>query len=85
MVRFLIFLALLYVPCANLRAEEADTRRLFSVVETDEETAFESLERISGGRYDLGFSAPSQSFESTDHYAPGPMARQKAFDQTSND
>ena len=84
-MRFLIFLALFFIPCVDLRAEGTDTRRLFSVVQTDEETAFESLERISGGKYDLGFSAPSQSFESTDHYAPGPMARQKAFDQTSND
>ena len=45
------------------------------VVETDEESASESLDRISG-KIDLGFSAPDQSFKASDQYAPGPFGRQ---------
>gem|GEM_PF-4402979 len=82
MLRFLIFLTLFSIQCAGLRAEGADSKHLF-VFETDEETASESLERVSGGQYDLGFSAPSQSFDSPDHHTPGPMGRQKAYEQTS--
>ena len=82
MPRFLILLTFFLVQCAALRAEDADSRRLF-VVETNEETAHDSLERVSGGTYDLGFSTPSQSFNSSEQYAPGPMARQKAYEQTS--
>ena len=81
-MRFLILLVLFLVPCVTLRAEDADSKRLF-VFETSEESASESLERISGGEYDLGFSAPSQSFDSPDHYTPGPMGRQKSYEQSS--
>lgn len=46
------------------------------VVETDDESAAESLDRISG-HVDLGFSLPKYNFRSSDHYRPGPFARQK--------
>ena len=50
------------------------------VVETDETSDSESLERISG-HYDLGFSLPEQSYDSEDHYRPGPFGRAEAADR----
>ncbi len=49
----------------------------FYVVESDDESASESLNRISG-HIDLGFSSPEQSYESSDHYTPSPFAKEKS-------
>ena len=46
------------------------------IVETDEETATESLNRISG-KYDLGRSAPSQSYKMDDQYHAGAFGRKE--------
>lgn len=81
MTRFLLSLTFLFFFCAVSRAEEPDFRPLF-VVETDEESASESLERISG-EYDLGFASPSQTYDSPSHYTPGPTGRQKAVEQAN--
>ena|SRR3989338_8858865 len=53
------------------------------VVETDENTAAESLDRISG-QIDLGFLSPKQVFQSPNHYRAGPFSREKTESQRSN-
>lgn len=67
--------------CSWLGAAETQTSRRVFVVETDAKSAAESLDRISG-EIDLGFSKSDQTFESSDHYAPGPFGRQKQADQS---
>ena len=47
------------------------------VLETDQESASESLERISG-KIDMGFSAPENSYRSEEHPGAGPFAKQKS-------
>jgi hypothetical protein len=61
------------------RSDERNPRRLF-VYETNQDDAQESLDRISGD-YDLGFSLPSQSFKSEDHYMPGPFSHEKSSEK----
>lgn len=51
---------------------------LFSV-SSDELDPADSLNRISG-KIDLGFTNPSQSYESPGHYSPGPFSREKAIE-----
>ena len=48
-------------------------------VETDETSASESLERVSG-KIDLGFAAPDQTYQSSSHSRPGPFGRQELSD-----
>lgn len=64
------------------KSEKSKVGRTF-VVETDEHTAAESLDRISG-QVDLGFSSPEQAFKSPDHYQPGPFSREKAEAEKNN-
>ncbi len=52
------------------------------VVETDEDSRSESLNRISG-QIDLGFTLPDQTYESSSHYRPGPFGREEIKDKTS--
>ncbi len=52
------------------------------VVETDESSESESLNRVSG-HYDLGFASPDQSYESSSHYRPGPFGREELKDKNS--
>ena len=47
------------------------------VVETDEASARESLDRISG-KIDLGFSSPDQSYKSEDQTKSGPLAHKNS-------
>lgn len=47
------------------------------VLETDEAMASDSLNRISGN-VDLGFSAPENTFKSSDHYGAGPFDKERA-------
>ena len=49
------------------------------VVETDESSDSDALNRIAGN-IDLGFSAPEQSYDSSDHYRPGPFGRSDEMD-----
>jgi hypothetical protein len=92
---FLIFLVglpvLAHADQAYVEKEEAlsdsqslEPKRLrdsmFSV-SSDELDPAESLNRVSG-HIDLGFSAPSQTFQSSDHYSPGPFSREKTVEST---
>ena len=80
-----IALTLLLVPQFGF-AEEADSQqngtgyhsdRLF-VVETDEESAAESLNRVSG-TIDLGFAAPEYTYQSKNH-APVDILKEREPD-----
>ena len=62
---------------------EAGGKKTLLVVETDKDIASESLDRISGGHPDLGFSLPSQSYDSSNH-SSGALARSQAHDNTTN-
>ena len=54
------------------------------VVSTDERSAAESLERISGD-YDIGFSLPTQSYKSSSHYVPAsPFVRENPSSNPSD-
>ena len=64
-------------------APETSGKKTLLVVETDKDIASESLDRISGGHPDLGFSLPSQSYESSNHSA-GALERSQAHDNTTN-
>ncbi len=89
-MRRLLFLAIVFFvglePLCLFAAEKQDSsaakERIF-VVETDRESASESMERISG-KIDLGFSSPSNSFESSDHYKPGPFGRAEAAQEKTS-
>ena len=70
-----------FLFAAEKRDAPANQHSMF-VVETDSESASESLERISG-QIDLGFSAPSDSFESSDQYKPGPFGRQDSTEKNA--
>ena len=50
------------------------------VVATDESSATDSLNRVSG-QYDLGFAAPDQTYQSEHHYKPGPFGKATAEEQ----
>ena len=67
--------------CSTALSEDKDplgTHRSFKdesfVVETDENSVSDSLNRISGN-IDLGYSSPDQSYQSGGHYRPGPFGR----------
>ena len=47
------------------------------VLETDDESAAESLERISG-EIDRGFSSPENTYKSEERPGAGPFAKEKA-------
>jgi hypothetical protein len=47
-------------------------------IETDEDSARESLDRVSGGTPDLGFAAPEQTYKSTHHNSADPLKRDSA-------
>lgn len=51
------------------------------VIETDEESSTDSLNRIAGD-IDLGFTDPDQEYQSPDHYRPGPFGHQDAEEKT---
>mgnify|MGYP001611037083 CR=1 FL=1 len=50
------------------------------VVETSEEDAAGSLDRISG-KIDLGFSSKDGTYRSENHYKAGPFGKSKAMDK----
>lgn len=67
------------VPLAQTPAPKdpfADTGRRSFVVETDEQSASESLDRISG-KFDLGFAMPYQTYESEHQQGSGPFGAAK--------
>ena len=47
------------------------------VLQTDQESAAESLERISG-KVDMGFSAPEDTYKTEERPGAGPFAKEKA-------
>ena len=47
---------------------------VMDVVETDEESASDSLNRVAG-EIDLGFSKPGQTYQSINHISNGPIER----------
>ena len=53
------------------------------VVETDDSSVSDSLNRISGN-IDLGFSTPEQSYNSADHTRAGPFGRAEQQDQSQS-
>ena len=57
---------------------KSPSRSLF-VVETDSDSAYQSLNRISG-EIDPGFTTPDQTYDSSSHYHPSPFALSKASD-----
>ncbi len=52
-------------------------RFVLETIETTEEDASKSLNRISGQYERAGYSSPEQSFKSEDHYAASPFGREK--------
>ena len=81
MTKLFLILIFFYFQAAGFCAEEKKLSPRVFVVETDAQSSAESLNRISG-KIDLGFSAPDQTFTSPDHYAPGPLARQRQSEQS---
>ena len=84
MKKTILFFVLLLSLGAFARAADsddplADARKSLKdeifTVETDETSASESLDRVSGN-IDLGFAALDQTYQSTSHYRPGPFGRQ---------
>ena len=55
------------------------------VMETDDQSSAESLERISG-KIDMGFSSPENSYKTEERPGAGPFAKEKAEEkkQTSS-
>ena len=53
------------------------------VVETDETSVSDSLNRISG-KIDLGFATPEQTYTSEDHYRAGPFGRAEQQDKSQS-
>ena len=45
------------------------------VIETDEESAESSLNRVSGGDIDRGYASPDQTYQSEHHDNPGAYQR----------
>ncbi|PIU40048.1 MAG: hypothetical protein COT00_03750 [Candidatus Omnitrophica bacterium CG07_land_8_20_14_0_80_50_8] len=65
------------IPTSDLPVAKESLMTNGYVLESDSETASESLERISG-KIDMGFSSPENSFKSDDHYGVGPTAYEKS-------
>ena len=53
------------------------------VVETDDDSARDSLNRVSG-EIDLGFTTSDQTFKSEDHHRPGALGRSQAMEDVAN-
>ena len=54
-------------------------------VETSDEDAAASLNRVSGGDIDLGFSAPHQSYKAEHHGRQGAMSDGELHDRSSSE
>ena len=88
MKKSLVFTLLFFSSCAF--AEEADPLANFHrslrdevfVVESSDEDASGSLDRISGN-IDLGFASQDQSYQSANHYKAGPFGQTDAKDKLS--
>jgi hypothetical protein len=68
-------------PLAGVRRSLKDD---VFVVETSEEDAAESLNRISGN-IDRGFSSEDYTYQSEHHYKAGPFGQTAAMDKASNE
>ena len=56
---------------------DSHLRDALFIVETDENAAAESLNRISG-KIDTGFSSPQQSYKSENHRKRGPLSENQS-------
>ena len=79
--KHLLAVFFLGIQTTGFCVEEKYSGRHVFVVETDTQSAAESLDRVSG-KIDMGFSTADQSFASPDHYAPGPFARQQQVEKS---
>ena len=83
----LIFLLMLISFFSSSDSVAADSQKSLKdsvwTIETDEKSADESINRISG-EYDRGYSAPEYSFKSPDHTKAGPFGRQEANEGNSS-
>lgn len=81
-------------PASAAQSEKADTtlaadwgtrslKDSIFVVETDEESAAESLNRISG-TIDRGFSTPEQSYDASEKNSAGPLGRAMEAERARN-
>ena len=85
MVQLIVFLALLLASPAFSEDDpfESIHRSLKDeafVVETSDEDAAESLNRVSG-KIDLGFAGEDYAYQSEHHYGAGPFAQSAAKDK----
>ena len=62
-----------------LQATQKSLKEQAFVVETDDETATDALNRVSG-EIDLGFATPDQTYQSENQTKAGPFGRQEAVD-----
>ena len=72
------------ISCSSLGLAASLKEEKAYVVETDESTASESLNRVSGN-IDLGFAAPENTFKSEDQDGVGPFAKEKAQYKKNNE
>ena len=78
MRRFLfLFLLSSLASVAQAQASQQNLKDTVYAIETDDESARDSLDRISG-HIDTGFSSQDESYLSEDHYGVGPFAKQKS-------
>ena len=89
MKKIFFFTTAVFIWCLPVIADDdpfADVHKSLKdqafVIETDDETSRESLDRVSG-EVDRGFTTPDQEYESSSHYRAGPFGREEAKDQAS--
>ena len=82
-VAALVLTKILAVPSAFLWAGESLKDNPL-VLETDEQSARESLNRVSG-QIDTGFASEENTYRSDNHYKPGPFGRQEISEKSRSD
>ena len=73
----LFLISFLFISCSAQAGLKDDLKAGSFIVETDEDSATDSLNRIAGD-IDLGFTSEDQEYKSPDHYQPGPFALQNS-------
>ena len=66
-----------------LRATQKSLKDEAFVVETDDESTTDALNRVSGD-IDLGFATPDQTYKSENQTKAGPFARQEVADSKAS-
>ncbi len=72
MIKRLFFILFLSAAFSSLPCQAVSLKESLFVVETDEDSARQSLDRISG-QIDMGFSRPEQTYESENHTKIDPL------------